>query len=71
MVKLYSRPGCVQCAATEKMLNKLGIAYTKVHVNDMIAEELREEGFTALPVVHTPVDMWSGFRPDKLATLAA
>lgn len=71
MVKLYSRPGCVQCAATEKILNKLGIDYTKVHVNDMIAEELREEGFTALPVVHTPAGMWSGFRPDKLATLAA
>lgn len=65
---LYSARGCGRCVATKRALERKGIAYTEVNLdNDEQARQmLRERGFHELPVIITDTDAWSGFRIDKL-----
>lgn len=73
MVTVYTKPACVQCDMTKKMLDKNGVAYNTVDITqdpdayDMIVGM----GFMAAPVVITPEDSWAGFNPDKIAAIAA
>lgn len=69
-ITVYTTSSCVQCTATKKKLNQLGIRYTEIPVTDQIAEELRTNGFTGLPVVATDTSSWQGFRPDKIREIA-
>lgn len=69
-VTLYSKPRCQQCHATERYLNKHGIAYETVDIStDDDAREYvtGQLGFQSAPVVVVGDDTaWSGFRPDKI-----
>jgi glutaredoxin-like protein NrdH len=71
MVTLYSKPACVQCTATKKSLDNKGIAYRYVDVttDDEALETVKALGYQAAPVVVTDTDHWSGYRPDKIATI--
>lgn len=73
MVKLYTKPGCVQCTATYRELNALGVPYEifDVSVDGNALQLVKELGYMAAPVVVVGDDHWSGFRPDKIAALAA
>lgn len=73
MVKVYTKPSCVQCNATYNALNKKGIPFEKIDMSqDLEALELvKGLGYFQAPVVVTDDDHWSGFRPDKIAGLAA
>ena len=72
MVKVYGKPGCVQCNMTEKALVKKGVEFTKVDVTqddeafDYVVNTL---GYQGVPVVETAEDHWNGFKPEKIATL--
>lgn len=71
MVSVYSQPNCVQCTATYRSLDKAGIDY-KVYDVSTDSEALatvKNLGYMAAPVVITDSEHWSGFRPDKIATL--
>lgn len=76
-VTLYSKPGCVQCTATERQFDRDGTDYTKVDVTTDSAalDHVKDLGYSAAPVVEvTSADPeqrghWSGFRPDKIATI--
>lgn len=70
-VTVYSKPACVQCNATVRALDKKGIEYDVVDMSqDMDAlERVRALGYMQAPVVMAGSDHWSGFRPDKIATL--
>ena len=73
MVTVYSLPNCVQCDSTKRLLTRNEISYNEVDLSqdpDAMAM-VREMGYTAAPVVVAGEDHWSGFRPDKLSTLAA
>lgn len=73
MVTVYSLPNCVQCDSTKRLLTRNEISYSEVDLSqdpDAMAM-VRELGYTAAPVVVAGEDHWSGFRPDKLSTLAA
>lgn len=73
MVTVYTLPACVQCDSTKRLLTRSEIAYNEVDLSedaDALAM-VREMGYTAAPVVVAGEDHWSGFRPDKLSTLAA
>lgn len=72
-VTVYSKPSCVQCTRTYKVLDKKGIAYTSVDImQDAEAlERIKTLGYQQAPVVVTDIDHWSGFRPDKIDELAA
>ena len=69
---VYSKPNCVQCSATYRALDKAGLVYRTVDVAlDVEAlEQVRALGYAQAPVVVAGEDHWSGFRPDKIRTLA-
>jgi glutaredoxin-like protein NrdH len=71
-ITVYTKPGCVQCDATERALDKKGIAHRTVDVtkNPESLERIKALGYMQAPVVVTDHDHWSGFRPDKIEELA-
>ena len=70
-VTVYSKPACVQCNATVRALDKKGIEYKVVDMSQDIdaLERVRALGYMQAPVVMAGSDHWSGFRPDKIASL--
>ncbi len=72
-ITVYSKPACVQCTATYKALEKVGIAFDKVDIS--LDAEARDYvmalGHLQAPVVVAGDDHWSGFRPDRIKALAA
>lgn len=72
-ITVYSKPACVQCEATYRALDKKGVEYTVVDVTqDAEAMALvRELGYLQAPVVVAGDTHWSGFRPDRIAAVAA
>lgn len=73
MVTVYTLPSCVQCDSTKRLLTKNEIPFNEV---DLSTDEramvmVRDLGYKSAPVVVVGEDHWSGFRPDKLSTLAA
>jgi len=71
MITVYTKPSCVQCEATKRMMDKLSIEYSTVDISvdtdafDMIVSK----GFKSAPVVITDKDSWAGFNPDKISGL--
>lgn len=73
MVKVYTKPSCVQCNATYRALDSKGIEYEVIDLStDAEAlEEVKALGYLQAPVVVTASDHWSGFRPDKIDELTS
>jgi glutaredoxin-like protein NrdH len=71
-VTVYTKPACVQCNATYKALDRQGIAYDVVDIStDPEARDfVMALGYLQAPVVVAGDDHWSGFRPDRIRTLA-
>ena len=67
-VTVYTKPSCVQCDATKRHLDKLGIKYDTVDITvDVDAfDMLVEKGFKAAPVVIAGDEAWAGYQPDKI-----
>lgn len=73
-VTVYTKPACVQCNATFKALEKQGIEYRKIDVNENAEayEYVTSLGYQQVPVVVVDADThFSGFRPDRIKGLAA
>ena len=72
MVTVYTKPGCVQCNATYRALDKKGIAYNSVDISEdaEALERLKDLGYQQAPVVDSPVGDWTGFNPGKIEELA-
>lgn len=72
MVTVYSLPNCVQCDSTKRLLTRSEVAFEEVDLsqNPEAMAMVRELGYNSAPVVMAGEDHWSGFRPDKLATLS-
>jgi glutaredoxin-like protein NrdH len=73
MTIVYVKPSCVQCDATKRLMDRLGVKYDTVDItkDDTALEKILSMGFKAAPVVITDTDAWSGFNPDKVSQLAA
>jgi glutaredoxin-like protein NrdH len=74
MTTVYTKSNCVQCDATKRMMDKLGVAYTTVDIEENPEElqKLVDMGYRAAPVVMTEDgEFWSGFQPAKIEALAA
>ncbi len=72
-VIIYTLPSCVQCDTTKRMMQKIDIDYQEV---DLSADEdaynmIKALGYTAAPVVFAGEEHWSGFRPERIQSLAA
>ena len=74
MVTVYSLPNCVQCNATTRQMDKLGIEYHVESASEHM-ENLKSRGYQTAPVVRFKSgdheDWWSGFNPDKIRQLTA
>ena len=71
-IVVYTTPACVQCGATTRRMDTLGIIYDKVDLTQHpgLAEKFRELGHTQAPIVVTDRKTWSGFRLEKIDSLA-
>ena len=73
-ITVYTKPACVQCDATCRALEKAGVSYDKIDVtqNAEAREYVMSLGYLATPVVYvSPTQHLSGFRPDRVGTIAA
>lgn len=71
-ITVYTKPACVQCDATKRALDKVGLDYNVVDITEDAdaAEHLKALGFLSAPVVVTDDDAWTGYRPDSVKALA-
>lgn len=72
MVTLLTKPQCVQCDLTKRVLTSEGIAFQE---RDMIQDPealklAKELGYLAAPVVIAGDSHWSGFQPERIKGLA-
>lgn len=67
-VSVYGKPGCVQCKYTTRELDKLNVPYRYLDIeqNEAAHQEVKNLGFSSLPVVVTNSEKWAGFSPDRL-----
>jgi len=71
---VWSKPQCVQCSATCRKLDQLGLPYVVRNLADHPEKvtEFKSQHITQAPVVVPPgADMFHGYRPDLLERLAA
>lgn len=73
MITVYTKPSCVQCDMTKRMLDRIGAEYDTVDITEDTAamDMVLGLGFKSAPVVITDTDSWAGFNPDKINSLAA
>lgn len=71
MITVYTKPACVQCDQTKKLLTKNGLAFETIDITEDAAafEKIVALGFKAAPVVITDNDSWAGFNPAKINEL--
>ena len=72
-ITVYSKPACVQCTATYRAMDKLGLHYEVIDLAEDEAAllDVMAMGYQQVPVVVDGDDHWSGFRPDKIKASAA
>lgn len=71
-ITVYSKPACVQCTATYRALDKLGLDYEVVDLaeDEQALLDLMARGYQQAPVVVDGEDVWTGFRPDLIKAAA-
>lgn len=72
-ITVYTKPACVQCNATKKMLDRSGLNYEMVDItlDSDALDYVRALGYLQAPVVVADGEHWSGFRPERIKNLAA
>lgn len=72
-VTVYTKPSCVQCDMTRKLLDRLAVEHETVDVSaDPEAHAyVTGLGYTAAPVVvvNDGESHWAGFKPERLREL--
>ena len=71
-IQVFSKPSCVQCTATYRALDKLGLDYEVVDLaaDEVALTEVLAMGYQQVPVVVDGDDHWAGFRPDRIKAAA-
>ncbi|APB00745.1 redoxin NrdH [Nocardia seriolae] len=71
-ITVYTKPACVQCNATYRALDKAGVDYSVIDIseNPEARDYVMALGYLQAPVVVAGDDHWSGFRPDRIKSLA-
>lgn len=72
-ITVYTKPACVQCNMTYKAFDKAGLEYDVVDISqdDEARDYVMALGYLQAPVVVAGDDHWSGFRPERIKSLAA
>lgn len=71
-VTVWTTTNCVQCMQTKKQFDKLGIRYDEMALEQHLdkLEEFKAQGLMQAPIVETDNRTWTGFRLDKIKSLA-
>lgn len=71
-ITVYTKPACVQCNATYKALDKQDLTYEVIDITEdaQARDFVVQLGYQQAPVVVAGNDHWSGFRPDRIKSLA-
>ena len=73
MIRVYVKTGfCAPCTATKRAMDGLGIVYEPVPLEAVPPEQItawQADGHIAAPIVVTPTETWSGYRPDRVKNL--
>ena len=79
-ITVYSKPRCVQCDQTKKILDRQGTEYETIDItlpeNAEMLAAVKELGYAGAPAVvlsslDAPDEHWYGFRLDLIQGLAA
>lgn len=70
-VTVYSKDKCQQCKGVKRWLKSNGIAFNEISVSEQpeYIQEVKDLGFTSLPVVKSDDLVFSGFDVPKLNEL--
>ena len=71
-VTVYTKPSCPQCNLTKSILDKNNIPFTSVDLSqdEEAMNYVVSLGYSAAPVVVVDEEQhWSGFRPERIASL--
>jgi glutaredoxin-like protein NrdH len=70
-ITVYTKPGCVQCSATFKALDKAKLRYEIVDVttDENALAYVHALGYLQAPVIVAGAQHWGGFRPDRITQL--
>jgi len=71
-ITVWTKSNCVQCDQTKKQFDKLGIKYKEQNLEEnlIVLEDFKAKGLMSAPIVTTDTKAWSGFRIDKINSLA-
>jgi glutaredoxin-like protein NrdH len=71
-ISVYTTSNCMACEMTKKQMTKYGIRYDEIALEQHpeLVERFREIGLMSAPIVVTDTKKWSGFRLDKIKSLA-
>jgi glutaredoxin-like protein NrdH len=71
-VTVWEKPNCVQCMQTKRVMDQEGIQYQvrRLDKSAKAVERFKEMGLMAAPIVETDTKRWSGFRVEKIRSLA-
>ena len=72
VVTVLTKPNCVQCMQTLSVMDQEGIKYQTRRLDKSVkaVERFKEMGLMSAPVVETDTKRWSGFRVEKIRSLA-
>lgn len=74
IVRVYSKPNCVQCTLTKTLFQAEGVSFVEEDITDpQNLEAAKSMGLLAAPVVvvgESGDDMWAGFQPDRIKEIA-
>ncbi|UDG79525.1 glutaredoxin-like protein NrdH [Candidatus Steffania adelgidicola] len=70
---IYTKANCIQCYATCRAMDRKGIDYQLVDLLEdrEAVHHVKMLGYQQVPVIQTPNEHWSGFRPDKISLLSS
>lgn len=70
-VTVYTKPDCMQCDMTKRLMDREGIGYSSIDVTEDADAMgfVRGLGYLAMPVVVAGDTHWSGFRAERIKGL--
>ena len=71
-VTVWTTESCVQCMMTKKKLTESGIPFVEKSLTEhpLVLDTFKAQGYLSAPIVTTDIKTWSGFRLDKIKSLA-
>lgn len=72
VITVWTKANCVQCMQTMRVMDQEGIKYKVRHLDKSAkaVEAFKELGLMSAPIVETDTKRWSGFRLEKIRSLA-